>query len=181
MATQTAPEQKSGFGNIGTLLIVGGGAFVLWRGFSMLNDYLSRKRTEEAEKNIIKSTTSIIKTKERISNIESKSFVTGINSYGKKNTVNLVNQVKEIINSFFVTIVDKNGLNKYYPKAEPNGNNIVKSVFETPVKNLSDISKIYSIYTGRNFLNDMQKLSPADYQKIKAVYTVAFKKYGSKK
>ena len=179
MATTTAPEQKSSLGNIGTLLIVGGGAFVLWRGFSMLNDYLSRKRTEEAEKNIIKSTTNIIKTKERISSIEGKSFVTGINSYGKKSTVNLVNQVKEIINSYFITIVDKNGLNKYFPKADPNGENIVKSVFETPVKNLKDLSKIYSIYTGRNFLNDIQKLSPKQYQSIKAVYTVAFKKYGS--
>lgn len=178
MATPIKYEGK-GLGTAGTLVLVGGGAFVLWKGFQLIQDYFSRKRTEASQQNIIKSTLSIEKTKGKISDIERSSYVSGVNSYGKKVTVNLVNQVKEVINAYFITVVDKNGLSKYYPKGEPNQAAIVNAVFTVPVKHLKHFAKIYSIYTGRDFLNDMQKLSPLNYQKIKAVFTVSFKKYGA--
>lgn len=174
-----AKIEGKGLSTAATIALVGGGAFVLWKGFTMIQDYFSRKRTEEATQNIIKSTLSIEKTKGKIADIERKAYVSGVNSYGKQTTVNLVNQVKEIINAYFVTIIDKNGLTKYYPKGEINQDNIVKAVFNTPVKNLKNLSKIYAIYTGRDFLNDMQKLTPKNYQSIKAVFTVSFKKYGA--
>lgn len=182
LSTVTTPTEtsKDSSGVIVPLVSVAAIGIGLWKGFAWLQDYQSRKATEEAQKNILKHDLSIKRTHERIAEIERKAYVTGVNSNKKTVTVNIINQTQEIINGFFVVLTDKNGIKKYILKAEKNisASQIRNAIFNTPIKSIGLLQKVYNIYTGRNLLNDCQKLPPNTYTEIKTIFAFAQKKYG---
>lgn len=180
-AAVTQPTQGAGASNtLLTVVAIAGVGFGAWKLIDYLKERESSKETEKARANILKSEISLKKTKERIAEIERKAYRGGINGYGKPVTVNVINQAKEVINGFFDTYKSSAGLDTYVMKKPEKIKEvtIVDSIFKTPLNSLGTLAKVYNIYTGRDLLNDSQKLSANNYTKIKTLYAFAYKKYG---
>lgn len=131
---------------------------------------------ESANANALKSELSIKKTMQKINDTETKKgFVSGVNSFGKKVTINIFTQVKEAIKQFYTPYTDKYGITKYISKpiAQINQSAVKNAFFDTPVMSVELFAKVYNIYTTKSFIDDAQKLSPNLYAQIKAIFTVA--------
>lgn len=180
--TLPATQQRSDQGIIMPLIGLGIIGIAAWKGFSIYQDWQSKKNIEKSQENILKHELSLKKTKEKISDIERKAYVTGINGYKKIVSINIINQVNEIINNFFIVLTDSNGIKKYIIKSEKDikkaAPKIKAAIFQTPIKSLGTLQKVYNIYTNRNLLNDCQKLDLNTYTEIKTLFSFAFKKYG---
>ena len=173
----TTTQQSTGV--LMPLLIIGIGGVAVWKGFDYFGKERERKEIEKATQSKLKSEMDTIRTKEAIAKIESKAYVSGVNGYGKTKTVNIVNQAKELINLFLITLTDANGINKYILRSKPQANDakIRTVIFETPLNNLRKLAVIYNIYTKRDLLQDCQKLSLNTNTEIKKLYEIAYKKY----
>lgn len=175
---QTQTESKSGY--IMPLVTLGLTGIAIWKGIDWLKEWQSRKETEKAQQSTLKHELSLKRTQERIAEIERKAYVKGVNANKKIVTVNIINQAQEIINGFFVVLTDKNGIKKYILKSQNNisASQIKNAIFNTPLQSIGLLQKVYNIYTGRNLLNDCQKLPANTYTEIKTVFSFAQKKYG---
>lgn len=179
-AITTTQQESKNSGYIMPLIALGLTGIALWKGIDWFKDWQSQKETEKAQASALKHELNIKRTQERINAIERKAIVSGVNANKKTVTVNIINQANEIINSFFVVLTDKHGTKKYILKADKNINafKIKSAIFSTPLKSIGTLQQVYSIYTGRNLLNDCQKLPPNTYTEIKTVFEFAAKKYG---
>lgn len=183
--TQAAPiviESKGGSGGVLVpILGVGAVAVIGYFGYKAWDKKREEKAIDEANANALKSELSIKKRNEAINKIETgkKSFVSGKNSYGKQITVNLITQVKEAIDGFFIKTIDQYGTAKYTARSKENINQakIKNAFFSMPVKNVYDFQKIFNIYTSKSFIEESQKLEPSLYSHIKVIFDVANKKF----
>lgn len=177
MSTEVKQPGQQSF--IVPILAVGAVGVVGYFGYKYLDKKREQAAIEQATVNARKSELSLKKTKERIATIENKAFVSGINGFGKQITVNIVNQAKELINQFYLSVTDSNGITKYHKKSPVKINQtIVKdAIFKTPLKELRKLASIYNIYTGGNLLEDSQRLDLNLYTQIKKLYEIAYKKY----
>lgn len=171
----------SGGGLIVPLLIVAGVGTVGYFGYKAWDKKREEKAIDEANKNALQSELDIKKRNEAIHKIETgkKAFVSGKNSFGKQITVNIITQVKEAIDGFYIKMEDKYGTAKYVIKSKENINQkkIKQAFFSVPVKNVSDFAKIFNIYTSKSFIEESQKLAPELYSHIKIIFDVANKKF----
>jgi|GEM_PF-6587933 len=178
--TQQPVIVKSGgsAGAVLPLLAVAGLGVVGFFGYKAWDKKSTEAAIEKANANSLQHDLSIKKTMQKINETETqKGYVSGVNSFGKKVTVNIFTQVKETIKEFYTIYTDKYGLNKYIPKIKDDINqaNVKNSFFDTPVLSVELFAKVYNIYTGKNFIDDAQKLSPNLYAQIKAIFEVAHK------
>jgi hypothetical protein len=144
-----------------------------------------KKREEGAIKNANKETLShtlnIQKTKEKLQKVEAGAYLKGVtaNSPKKEQSVNIITQVKSLINQFFIKRTDKYGKDTYTPRGKDDINEtIVHNIFfNTPFKFLPLLSKTYTIYTASNLNEDINKLSPKLRESIKSLYDLSYKKF----
>lgn len=163
------------------ILGIGAIAVVGFFGYKAWDKKREEKAIDEANKNALQSELDIKKRNEAIHKIETgkKAFVSGKNSFGKQITVNIITQVKEAIDGFYIKMEDKYGTAKYVIKSKENINQkkIKQAFFSVPVKNVSDFAKIFNIYTSKSFIEESQKLAPDLYSHIKIIFDVANKKF----
>lgn len=171
-------KSSGGGGVILPLVAVAGVGVLGYFGYKAYDKKREEKAINEANEKSLQHDLNIIKTKKNIDKIESKAFVTGVNSFSKKVTVNITTQVKEAINQFYFSTVDKNGITKYAKKAIKNvdQNKVREAFFNTPVLSVKHFASLYNIYTGKSFIDDAQKLNKPLYYQIKAIFEVAHKK-----
>lgn len=172
-------QQSQSGGLIGNLAILGIGAFAVYEMFQYLDKDRSDKETKEAQEATLRHTISIQKTNQRIAALENRAIVSGMNGFGKNVQVNVINEAKDAIASIYNVITLQSGLVKYYlkPKKDMNAKVFYNSIFSVPVKSLSVFSKVYAVYTGKNFLDDARNLDVKTYQSIKALYATSVKKF----
>lgn len=160
------------------IIAIGGLGVLGYFGYKAWDKKSTEAAISEANANSLKHDLSIKKTMQKINETETqKGFVSGVNSFGKKVTINIFTQVKETISQFYVVYTDKYGLNKYVPISKENINQsaVKNSFFDVPVLHVQLFAKVYNIYTGKSFIDDAQKLSPNLYAQIKAIFGVANK------
>lgn len=180
MATQTAKNPALDYiVPIGTTLALGFGA---WQLTKYLKEHAEQRETDKAKEETLKHTLNIQKTAQNIAGIEQKANFTGINGYNKKVTNNPILSAKEAIRERYNVINLQSGKTIYKykdPFKEVDNNRMFDLWMKTPINALSVFSKSYTAYTGHNFFDDIQGLTPAQRETAKAVLSVAIKKYPS--
>jgi hypothetical protein len=171
-------EEKQSGGGVGlvpALIGVGGLGVIAYFGFQYFDKARSDAATDKAVGNIASTNIDIARRKRNIDMIEQKAVASGVNGNGKISTVNYVTQTKEVIDGLLNTTKDQYGLDKYSVKVSPNGNKVKNALFETPVSAIGKVRQIYSIYTQRNLIDDIQKLDTTNYAYVKALFNAALK------
>lgn len=174
----TRTEEKNP-NNLILIISLGLAGIAIWKGINYFKEKQSQKEIEKAQAGSLKHELNLKRTQQKIAEIERRAIVSGMNSYKKNVSVNIINQAKEIINSLFLVLTDKNGNVKYHPRPsnQINVTNVRHAVFSTPLKSIGLLQKVYNIYTGRNLLTDAQKLPLKTYTEIKTIFTLAQQKY----
>jgi len=171
-------NSNSGQGLVMPLVLTAGGGFAIWQLFKYLDKDRAEKSTKESQEKALGYTVSTQKTKERIAGIENNAWRTGINGYAKKVTVNVITEEKDAVRSMY-TISEMKGITKYAPKSKSNikAGDFVNAVFSVPLNALAVFSKVYTIYTSANVLDDASKLDNTNYAKIKTLFKVSRDKF----
>lgn len=159
------------------VIIVGGLGLLAWQGFKYFDKAREQREIDKARESGINSAVNIVKSKQRVDSLEQKALFKGVNGYGKIVTSNYITNAKEIIDGLLNTILDKqSGINKYSVKTQPKESKVLNALFETPIDALPKLLKVYAIYTQRSLIDDLQKLSPNNYAKVKALFNVMNKR-----
>lgn len=177
--TVPAQGQSQQINPLMLLLGLGMAGVAVWKGADIIEAIRSGKETEKSRTRTREHELNIRRTQERIRKIEARAYVSGINSYKKTVTVNVINLAKEIIKGFYLVVTDSAGVTRYHRKADKNieAAKIKAAIFSTPLNGINMLQKVYSIYTGKSLLEDCQRLPLNDYAQIKAIFTVAFQKF----
>lgn len=177
--TPTAQAPSKG-GYILPLIGLAVAGVAIWKGLDWLKEIRSGKETEKAQKETLKHEISLQKTKQRIAEIErTKGIVKGLNAYNKQVSVNVINQAKDLIYNFYTQVNLSTGYTKFWPrpKKDINQEKIILIIRSTPINGYNLLQKIYTIYTGKNLLDDIRNFAPDKYELSKALFNLGLK-YG---
>lgn len=173
-------ENNSGMGaGVGGLALAGAMLGGTWLVLKYMGKKDSDKATKEANEKALAYQVSTQATKQRIAKIEQTgAWRSGINGYKKNVTVNVITEAKDAIRSMY-SVSEMKGITKYAPKSKSNikAGEFVNSVFSIPLNALATFSKVYTIYTGQNVLDDASKLDYQNYANIKALFSASKKNF----
>jgi len=176
-------ESKSAYsGALLPVLGIGALGVLGYFGYKAWDNYREEEAINKANESALKSTLNIKRTQEKINKLETtKGTVIGVTARSQrdKKTVNIFDQVKGIINEFYIKLTDKYGTDKYIKKSTSaiDQDKVRNIVEQTPFIGMAKLQKLYNIYTGKSFKEDILKLDPMNREKIKTYLDISFSKF----